>query len=154
MIHAADAILDMPIDDIKSTSPVPCTVVGLCRAAFAQSKVIALMAKADMLHATTPNRRLLVESVMLLEYLKSLTSADQIKASHVLISENLENVYKAIGCMVGGPTPSLSPTNDEEFPEYLRKGPLQEAIKNTQNQALGTKDPIARDRYAEWRLIT
>ncbi|MDY0829634.1 hypothetical protein SK224_10935 [Microbacterium sp. BG28] len=54
--RSADAVLSVDLSDHKFRDRAAQLVAGLCRAGFAQSKVIATLARADLLSAAGPNR--------------------------------------------------------------------------------------------------
>lgn len=154
MIRDADAILDMPLDDIESTSMVPCAVVGLCRAAFAQSKVIALMAKTGMLHATAPNQRLLWELISRLAWLASYDSGDREQAVKIMSLENIEEFNKAFDFIKQEGIPLQFDKIEIEFPEFYKKGTIQHAEKTMREYATAPHGPLPSLQYLTWRTLT
>ena len=89
-------MLGVDLSDHRFRNRVAQVTVGLCRAAFAQSKVIATLARADLLSAAAPNRRLVAETALRLHWLEGLTREDRRKAADAMLAKDRADTNKLI----------------------------------------------------------
>lgn len=94
--RSADAVLQVDYEDVDLPSRVAQVAVGLCRAAFAQSKAIATLAQAGLLSAAAPNRRLVLEIVIRLHWLMSLPTEDRRKAVDTMLEKDRQDVNRLL----------------------------------------------------------
>lgn len=94
--RSADAVLSVDLSDLAFRSRTSQVVVGLCRAAFAQSNVIATLAKADLLSAAAPNRRLVLEIALRLHWLQGLSLEDRRKAVDTMLAKDRDDTSRLL----------------------------------------------------------
>jgi hypothetical protein len=94
--RSANAVLSVNLDDVAFRNRTAQVVVGLCRAAFAQSKVIALLARADLLSAAAPNRRLVLEVALRLHWLQGLSSSERHKAVDTMLEKDRQDTNRIL----------------------------------------------------------
>lgn len=94
--RSADAVLDVDLSDYRFRNRVAQVVVGLCRAAFAQSKVIAKLVRADLLSAAAPNRRLVLEVSLRLHWLEGLSREERRRAVDTMLAKDRADTNKAL----------------------------------------------------------
>lgn len=94
--RSANAVLGVDLSDYEFRNRTAQVVVGLCRAAFAQSKVVATLAKADLLSAAAPNRRLVLEISLRLHWLEGLSPAERRKAADTMLAKDRADTNKLI----------------------------------------------------------
>ncbi|WP_157118120.1 hypothetical protein [Microbacterium paludicola] len=99
--RSADAVLGVDLSDHKFRNRAVQVVTGLCRAGFAQSKVIATLARADLLSAAAPNRRLMDEIVLRLNWLEGLTRDERRKAADTMLAKDRTDTNKLIEYLRG-----------------------------------------------------
>lgn len=83
--RTARAVLAVDMSDVEQRDFVPQVAVGLCRAAAAQSIVVATLTRAGQASAAAPNRRLVLESAIRLIWLSGLSKADRHTAATVML---------------------------------------------------------------------
>lgn len=96
VIRSANAVLSVDLDDLAFRNRAAQVVVGLCRAAFAQSKVIATLARAGLLSAAAPNRRLAAEVALRLHWLEGLSRDERRKAADTMLEKDRADTEKLI----------------------------------------------------------
>ncbi|WP_146082211.1 MULTISPECIES: hypothetical protein [unclassified Rathayibacter] len=94
VVRSADAVLGVDLRDMRFRSRTDQVVVGLCRAAFAQSRVVAALAKADMLSAAAPNRRLVLEVALRLPWLRGLSAEEGRKAVDTMLAKDRQDTNR------------------------------------------------------------
>lgn len=94
--RSADAVLRVEVNDYRFRNRVAQVAVGLCRAAFAQSKVIANLARADLLSAAAPNRRLVLEIALRLNWLGGLSSPERRKAVDTMLAKDRDDTNRLV----------------------------------------------------------
>lgn len=88
-------MLGADLSDVKFRSRTE-QVVGLCRAAFAQSKVIAALSKTDILSAAAPYRRLVLEIALRLHWLQGLSIEERRKAVDTMLAKDRQNTNRLL----------------------------------------------------------
>ncbi|OII43585.1 hypothetical protein BIU99_02335 [Plantibacter sp. MMLR14_011] len=94
--QSADAILRVAFDDIAFQGRTTQVIVGLCRAAFVQSRVIAALAHEDLLSAAAPNRRLVLEIALRLHWLQDLTPSERAKAVDTMLEKDRRDTNRLL----------------------------------------------------------
>lgn len=89
-------MLSVDLSDYKFRNRTAQVVVGLCRAAFAQSKAIATLARADLLSAAAPNRRLVLEVSLRFNWLEGLSRDERRKAADTMLAKDRDDTNKLI----------------------------------------------------------
>lgn len=84
--RTARAVLAVDMSDVVLNDFVPQVAVGLCRAAAAQSIVVAALTRTGQASSAAPNRRLVLESAIRLIWLSGLSKADRHVAASVMLS--------------------------------------------------------------------
>lgn len=92
--RSAHAVLGVNLSDVKFRSRTDQVVVGLCRAALAQSKVIAALAKVDMLSAAAPNWRLVLEIALRLHWLQGLPTKERRKVVDTMLAKDRQDTNR------------------------------------------------------------
>ncbi|WP_193596380.1 hypothetical protein [Microbacterium sp. YJN-G] len=114
--RSADAVLAVDLGDVEFRSRTDQVVVGLCRAAFTQSKVIAALAKADMLSAAAPNRRLVLEIALRLHWLQGLSAEDRHKAVDTMLAKDRQDTNRLLAYLRdAGHKADFDPTEMDAF---------------------------------------
>lgn len=152
----ADRVLAVKLDDlVLPDCRVPQVVVGLCRAAFAQCKVIALLANENLLFETAPNRRLFIESVIRLCWIRSVPVEDRNSAVDSMLSQDRDALKSTLSYLdTNNFHIDFDPTEMFDFPlTDSKKGPLQEQAKKLRQAVNASKLDIAA-LYAMWRDTT
>lgn len=94
--RSADAVLGVNLSDLPFMNRTAQVVMGLCRAAFAQSKAIATLAEAGLLSATAPNRRLVAEVALRLHWLEGLSRDERRKAADTMLEKDRTDTEKLV----------------------------------------------------------
>ncbi|MGV8857477.1 hypothetical protein [Rhodoglobus sp.] len=94
--RSADAVLSARIDDVPLSNRTTQVVVGLCRAAFAQDKVLAMLAEADQLSAGAPNRRLVLEVALRLHWLQGVPPSDRGIAVDTMLEKDRQDTNRLL----------------------------------------------------------
>lgn len=130
VLRSAEAVLRTDLDDHEMRSRVAQVAVGLCRAAFAQSKVVATLAKADLLPAASPNSRLVLEVALRLHWLEGLTDEDRSLAVDTMLAKDRDDTTKALDYLRGvGHTANFDPTEMNAFElRDVAKGALHQQV--------------------------
>lgn len=116
VVRSADAVLGVDLSDVEFRSRADQVVVGLCRAAFAQSKVIAALAKADLLSAAAPNRRLVLEIALRLHWLQGLSLEERRKAVDTMLAKDRQDSNRLLAYLRdAGHTSDFDPTEMDSF---------------------------------------
>lgn len=114
--RSADAVLAVDLGDVEFRSRTDQVVIGLCRAAFAQSKVIAALAKADMLSAAAPNRRLVLEIALRLHWLQGLSVDERRKAVDTMLAKDRQDTNRLLAYLRDtGHEADFEPTEMDAF---------------------------------------
>lgn len=116
MDRSADAVLGVDLSDHRFRNRVAQVAVGLCRAAFAQSKVIATLAKADLLSAAAPNRRLVLEVSLRLHWLQGLSRDERRRAVDTMLAKDRADTNKMLDYLRdAGHEADFDPTEMDAF---------------------------------------
>lgn len=114
--RSADAVLGVEFDDVEFRSRTDQVVIGLCRAAFAQSKAIAELAKVDMLSAAAPNRRLVLEIALRLHWLQGLSTTERHKAVDTMLAKDRQDTNRLLAYLRdAGHEADFDPTDMDAF---------------------------------------
>lgn len=111
-----DAVLGVDLSDHRFRNRVAQIAVGLCRAAFAQSKVIATLARTDMLSAAAPNRRLVLEISLRLHWLQGLSRDERRRAVDTMLAKDRADTNKMLDYLRdAGHEADFDPTEMDAF---------------------------------------
>lgn len=149
--RSADAVLGVDLSDLAYRSRSSQVVVGLCRAAFAQSKVIAVVAKADLLSAAAPNRRLILEIALRLHWLQGLSLEDRRKAVDTMLAKDRADTSRLLDYLRdAGHEADFDPTEMDAFElDDATKGAIhQQATKL--NAAVNSGEVKPWSIYSMW----
>ncbi|WP_448060589.1 hypothetical protein [Cellulomonas hominis] len=72
-------------------------IVGWMRAAFEQSRAIAILAQSGVDHAGAPNRRAFAETLVRIQWLHSMAQQDRAGAVEALVFEDVKQTRKGVG---------------------------------------------------------
>ena len=145
----AAAVLSVDLSDLALQGRTVQVVIGLCRAAFAQSEVIATLAQADLLAAAAPNRRLLLEIALRLHWLQGLPVTDRHKAVDTMLAKDRDDTVRLIDYLHDtGHTVDFDPTEMAAFE-------LDAATKGAIHQQATRVNAAARSGEVEpWSLYS
>lgn len=126
--RSATEVLRVDLSDYRFRNRVAQVAVGLCRAAFAQSKVVAALASEDLLHAAAPNRRLVLEIALRLHWLDGLTREDRRLAVDTMLAKDRTDTTKMLDYLRdAGHDADFDPTEMNAFKlEHAAKGALHQ----------------------------
>lgn len=153
--RAANAILAVDLNDVALRDRVPQVAVGLCRAAAAQSLVIATLAEANQLSSAAPNRRLFLEAAIRLIWLSGLSRADRRDAADVMLEKDRKDTNTTLNYLKNlGHEVDFDPTAMNEFElSAPNRGALQEQVRKLDAAVRGSaSEPWSL--YAMWREET
>lgn len=153
--RAAEAILAVDLSDVVLRDRVPQVVVGLCRAAAAQSRVIAVLTAADQSSSAAPNRRLFLEVAIRLIWMSGLSRADRRQAADTMLEKDRKDTNATLDYLKNlGYEVDFDPTEMDEFElDAPTKGALQEQVRKLDAAVRGTaSEPWSL--YAMWREET
>lgn len=153
--RSADAVLAVDMSDLVLRDRVPQVVVGLCRAAFAQSKVVAELAVAGMLSSAAPNRRLFYEVALRLQWLSGLSHDDRRQAADVMLEKDRRDINTTLAYLGDlGHAVDFDSADMNAFQlDAPEKGKLQEQAKKLRAAVKATEsEPWSI--YAMWREET
>lgn len=150
MRSRADSLLSIGFEDIELTR-LNQIVLGLFRAAFAQSKVIGEMALQGMYSATGPNRRLFAEIAIRLHWLWHIDVKDRPGVVDAMLDDSKENTTRTYEHVKEEDWGSYVDLDDmDSFPLRPAQGVLKDQARKFAAAALagGAKNvPL----YAMWR---
>lgn len=149
--RSADAVLGVDLSDVRFRSRTDQVVVGLCRAAFAQSKVIAMLAKADMLSAAAPNRRLVLEIALRLHWLQGLSTEERRKAVDTMLAKDRQDTNRLLAYLRdAGHEADFDPTEMDAFElDDDRKGTIHQQSTRL-NAAVDANEVKPWSIYSMW----
>lgn len=149
--RSANAVLSVDLSDVEFRSRTDQVVVGLCRAAFAQSKVIAALAKADMLSAAAPNRRLVLEIALRLHWLQGLSVDDRRKAVDTMLAKDRQDTNRLLAYLRdAGHEADFDPTEMDSFGlDDVRKGAIHQQATRL-NSAVDSGEVKPWSIYSMW----
>lgn len=96
LTRSAEAVLNVDLSDLAFPNRTSQVVVGLCRAAFAQSKIIAMLANANLLSAAAPNRRLVLEIALRLHWLQGLSRGERRTAVDTMLAKDRQDMNRLL----------------------------------------------------------
>jgi len=94
--RSADAVLAVKFDEVVLRNRTVQVIVGLARAAFAQSKVVAALTNAGLLSAAAPNRRLFIEIALRLHWLQGLSSDERRRAVDTMLDKDRQDTNRIL----------------------------------------------------------
>ena len=149
--RSADAVLGVDLSDLAFRSRTSQVVVGLCRAAFAQSKVIATLAKADLLSAAAPNRRLVLEIALRLHWLQGLTHEDRHRAVDTMLAKDRNDTSRLLDYLRdAGHEADFDPTEMDAFElDDATKGAIHQQVTRL-NAAVNSSEVKPWSIYSMW----
>lgn len=153
--RSADAVLGVDLSDHQFRNRVAQVAVGLCRAAFAQSKVIATLARADYLSTAAPNRRLVLEISLRLHWLEGLSRDDRTRAVDTMLAKDRADTNKMLDYLRdAGHEADFDPTEMDAFElDDAAKGVIhQQATKLRAAADSGVVQPWST--YSMWLAET
>ena len=129
--RTARAVLAVDMSDVVLHDFVPQVAVGLCRAAAAQSVVVATLTRAGQASSAAPNRRLVLESAIRLIWLSGLSKADRHIAASVMLESDRKDTNETLDYLEGqGQEAPFDPTDMNAFELHApTKGLLQEQVR-------------------------
>ena len=150
-MRSADAVLNVDLSDLAFRSRTSQVVVGLCRAAFAQSKVIATLANADLLSAAAPNRRLVLEIALRLHWLQGLSREDRRKAVDTMLAKDRQDTNRLLDYLRdAGHDADFDPTEMDAFQlENETKGSIHQQVTRL-NAAVDSSEVKPWSIYSMW----
>lgn len=149
-LRTAEAVLAVDLSDIPLTR-VNQFIVGWCRAAFAQSRVIAHLTLNGMSSAVAPNRRLFSELTIRLQWLRGLSTDVRTSAVDEILEvarESKSGTHKHLNKM-GWPT-GFDSAEMDAFVLSAAKGKVKDEARKFTAAAHATEvknGPV----YAMWR---
>lgn len=151
VLRSADAVLGVDLSDVRFRSRTDQVVVGLCRAAFAQSKVIAALAKADMLSAAAPNRRLVLEIALRLHWLQGLSAEERRKAVDTMLAKDRQDTNRLLAYLRdAGHEADFDPTEMDAFElDDEAKGAIHQQSTRL-NAAVDSSEVTPWSIYSMW----
>lgn len=149
--RSADAVLNVDLSDLAFRSRTSQVVVGLCRAAFAQSKVIAMLAQADLLSAAAPNRRLVLEIALRLHWLQGLSREERRTAVDTILAKDRQDTHRLLQYLRDeGHEVDFDPTEMDAFQlDEERKGPIHQQATRL-NAAVRSSEVTPWSIYSMW----
>jgi hypothetical protein len=153
--RTARAVLAVDMSDVVLHDFVPQVVVGLCRAAAAQSIVVATLTLDGQASSAAPNRRLVLESAIRLTWLSGLTKEDRHAAASVMLASDRKETKDTLEYLEEQGQPALfDPTEMNAFElNAPTKGRLQEQVRKLRAAVAGS-DLEPWSLYAMWREET
>lgn len=150
--RSAEAVLAVDMSDLVLRGRVPQVVVGLCRAAFAQSKVIAALTASGMASSAAPNRRLVLETAIRLHWLSDLSREDRRRAVDAMLAKDRKDTNSTLAYLSKvGHEADFDPTMMNEFDlDAPETGSVQEQARKL-DAAVRSTSVEAWSIYAMWR---
>lgn len=153
--RTAEAVLSVDLSDLRLRNRVPQVVIGLCRAAFAQSAVIATLTANGMSSSASPNRRLFLEAALRLHWLRDLTRDDRRRAVDTMLAKDRKDTNGTLAYLAKvGQEADFDPSEMNEF--YLdssETGAVQEQARKL-DAAVKSTEVEPWSIYAMWREET
>lgn len=149
--RSAAAILAVDLSDVVLRDRVPQVVVGLCRAAAAQSRVIAMLTAAGQSSSAAPNRRLFLEIAIRLIWMSGLSRADCRQAADIMLEKDRKDTNTTLDYLKSlGHEVHFDPAEMNEFElEAPNRGTLQEQARKL-DAAVRESTSKPWSRYAMW----
>lgn len=153
--HVADAVLAIDFGDVVLKNRVPQVILGLCRAAAAQSKVVALLTREGSAASGAPNRRLVLEAAIRLLWLAGLSRDERQQAVDIMLEKDRKDTNTTLEYLGSlGQSVDFDPTEMNEFELVApTKGPLQEQARKL-DAAVRAQEAEPWSIYAMWREET
>lgn len=151
----AKVVLALDMSDLVLRNRVPQFAIGLCRAAFAQSEVVAMLAIAGLAGSSAPNRRLFLEAALRLQWIAELSTDARRQAVDSMLAKDRKDTNTTLDYLSKlGQGVDFDATEMNSFDldapdigsiqEQARK--LDAAVKSTEGSAWSI--------YAMWREET
>lgn len=153
--RTAPAVLAVDMSDVALVDFVPQVIVGICRAAAAQSIAVATLTLEGQASSVGPNRRLVLESAIRLIWLSGLSEADRHAAASVMLESGRKETNETLDYLEGRGQPApFDPTEMRAFElDAPTKGRLQEQTRKLRAAVTGSQsEPWSL--YAMWREET
>ncbi|MEZ3155917.1 hypothetical protein AB1K56_03230 [Microbacterium sp. BWR-S6Y] len=153
--RTARAVLAVDMSDVVLKDFVPQVAVGLCRAAAAQSIVVATLTRTGQASSAAPNRRLVLEAAIRLIWLSGLSKADRHTAASVMLESDRKDTNETLAYLEErGQGAPFDPTEMNAFElDAPTKGLLQEQVRKLRAAVVGSQsEPWSL--YAMWREET
>jgi len=153
--RSAEAILAVDLSDVVLRDRVPQVVVGLCRAAAAQSRAVATLTLAGQSSSAAANRRLVFETAIRLNWLRGLSGADRRQAVDVMLAKDRKDTNSTLDYLAKrGQKVDFDPT---EMNAFELDAPAAGAIQEQARKLDAAVQKSATDPwslYAFWREET
>jgi hypothetical protein len=155
VIRSAEAVLAVDLSDVVLRDRVPQMIVGLCRAAAAQSKVVATLTAAGMAASAAPNRRLFLEAAIRLNWLSDLSREDRRRAADIMLAKDRSDTNATLDYLQKlGREVDFDPTEMNAFElDAPTKGSLQDQARKL-DAAVRASSSEPWSLYAMWREET
>lgn len=149
--RSADAVLSVDLSDVAFRNRTAQVVVGLCRAAFAQSKAIAILAKAEMLSTAAANRRLVLEIALRLHWLQGLSAEDRHRAVDTMLAKDRQDTTRLLDYLRdAGHETDFDPTEMDAFElNDETKGAIHQQATRL-HAAVGSSEITPWSIYSMW----
>jgi hypothetical protein len=153
--RTAEAVLSVDLSSFRLGNRVPQVVVGLCRAAFAQSRTVAVLTANGMSASAAPNRRLFLEAALRLHWLRDLSCDDRRRAVDTMLAKDRKDTNRTLAYLAKvGQQAEFDPTEMNEFIlDPAETGAIQEQARKL-DAAVKSTDVEAWSIYAMWREET
>lgn len=151
LARSADAVLSVDLSDVEFHNRTAQVVVGLCRAAFAQGKVIAALVAIDLVSAAAPNRRLVLEVALRLHWLQGLPIRDRHKAVDTMLAKDRQDTNRLLDYLRDtGHEADFDPTEMDAFElDDVTSGVLHQQATRL-NAAIGSSEVKPWSIYSMW----
>lgn len=153
--RTARAVLAVDMSDVVLHDFVPQVAIGLCRAAAAQSLVLATLTRTGQASSAAPNRRLVLESAIRLIWLSGLSKAERHTAASVMLDVDRRETNETLTYLQQqGQEAPFDPAEMNAFElDAPTKGLLQEQVRKLRAAVVGSEsEPWSL--YAMWREET
>jgi hypothetical protein len=143
------------MSDVVLQDRVPQIVVGLCRAAASQSKALATLVDVGMASAAAPNRRLVLEAAIRLQWFAGLAREERILATDIMLAKDRRDTNGTLDFVEGlGHGVEFDRTEMNSFVlDAPSSGTLQEQVRKL-DAAVKAHTSATWSMYAMWREET
>jgi len=149
-LRAAKAVLAVDLAEVPVTR-VSQFIVGWLRAAFEQSRIIAMLTASGLGHAAAPNRRAFWELTIRLLWLRDTPQPDRASAAETMLDNERKTETKTDGYMRSNGLPSdIDVAEMEKFVLNVSKDKLRSEATNLTHAVKGT-DTNLWMIYRLWR---
>ncbi|MCU1579982.1 MAG: hypothetical protein JWP19_2186 [Rhodoglobus sp.] len=154
LIETAERILRLDLRGVPLTR-VAQFIVGWLRAAFEESRAIALLTRAGVAHAAAPNRRSFAEIVVRLQWLHGIASVDRAGALDAMLEDEKDLTRKFFKHLseMGYDSDADLTAMDELVTEVIEEGRIAHQAKRFVDAAKATNGASVGLYYA-WREET